>query len=979
MLRPAIAVGVCCVLYLFDAGVDVTAATLAAEQRPRLDLASHLLQDKAGFVWMAGPRGVFRYDGLVATPVLSGSKALASGAHRVFQTRDGAIWIAGGSGGLTTDVVNSAYWINERIAPASLLRLHEDRVVEIIPSSDAPSSWVWAMAESPDGAAWFGTEAGLVRYRNGKTDRFHLEKDVANDFITGLWFDKRGQLWAAGVGGLFRVADDGAATRSRLAEAAVTTLYDLGDGTAALVSNDGVFVFDGERLEPLSDFRDTRFLARGPDGVIWAASERRIRRISGGPALDIKADDALHGFFVDRDGGLWTSYKEGTTRHRLPPWVSSPIDLPRAAVLAVLSTAAGDVWISHMDGVYRVAPDGEVHRISLPGPERTLVFALAEAPNGAVWIMGHELLRWRGGQRAEEVVPLGGWRHPPLMLAVANDGAVWVADKTGGLFRIADPDQPTAVEVPAPGRCPGRVAFIMPGLNGRLWLGSRDGLTRIDGPKVDCFTTRDGLPANDVTHAWEAPDGTLWITMIGAVGLAQLRDGQIRAVPVESGPPRGGFYGIQPDDHDNLWLSSSRGVLRVPIGAAESMAQSPHPMAFVNLTARQGLLTDVCAIASYPPMARDRQGRIWIATAQGVSVVEDPAFDALADTRAEVVSVDNGSGPARPNGPITLRPRPNRIDIEIAAPNFDASDSIRFQARVASLDAGWREPQSERRLVLRDLPPGTHNVAIRVLRPGVTDATVDASVTVTAQAAVHEVTAFRWLAALLLLGLGGLVVQLRRQRERRVVGRIQDERQRIARELHDSLAQTFMGLGFQVDALRARAKDPNLVARLEEIRGMVDGANEDVHRSVWSLRAAMGDRALGKALELVVERARKRLGLSITLKMNADLVAGGVVESELPSILEEALTNAARHGQPQHVFVVVTRDNDGLSLRVVDDGNGPKLRSQGTGFGLIGMRERALQCGGTLEAGPGPEGRGFVVDLWIPSAKLKLPTAAPHD
>lgn len=220
--------------------------------------------------------------------------------------------------------------------------------------------------------------------------------------------------------------------------------------------------------------------------------------------------------------------------------------------------------------------------------------------------------------------------------------------------------------------------------------------------------------------------------------------------------------------------------------------------------------------------------------------------------------------------------------------------------------------------------------------------------------------------------------ELTRSREelRRLSGSLQSvqeaERRRIARELHDELGQCLMALKLDVSWLRDRlpAEAPaNLSNKLDQIGDAIDTTVETVRSLAANLRPSiLDDLGLTAACEWLLQEFQQRTGIDCHLRVEPEEFAlPDAVATASFRVVQEALTNVARHAQAQRVDVHLLRGPDGLKVVVADDGVGlPQSRSRTT-LGLVGMRERALALGGRLDLHSGP-GEGTRIHLFIPVA-----------
>ncbi|WP_254053664.1 sensor histidine kinase [Singulisphaera sp. GP187] len=203
-----------------------------------------------------------------------------------------------------------------------------------------------------------------------------------------------------------------------------------------------------------------------------------------------------------------------------------------------------------------------------------------------------------------------------------------------------------------------------------------------------------------------------------------------------------------------------------------------------------------------------------------------------------------------------------------------------------------------------------------------------------------------------------------------------DERQRIAREVHDTLEQELVGLALRLDAA-ASVADPRLVALLEAARHLVDRIHAELRILVWDLREQEdGPRDLGEMLA----RSTQELQTSPTTQL--DLTVTGTpwplaapVEHNLLRIAQETITNALKHAEPCMIQIQLSYDPEAVSLRIQDDGrgfetDGPAAVKLGH-FGLIGVRERARKMGAQLELSS-ELGQGTTIKVTVPRARQLL-------
>jgi two-component system NarL family sensor kinase len=203
------------------------------------------------------------------------------------------------------------------------------------------------------------------------------------------------------------------------------------------------------------------------------------------------------------------------------------------------------------------------------------------------------------------------------------------------------------------------------------------------------------------------------------------------------------------------------------------------------------------------------------------------------------------------------------------------------------------------------------------------------------------------------------------------------ERTRIARELHDTLAQGLAGVGLQLHTAmsilpRQTALD-RVRGQLEQAHSMIRTSLEEVRRSIWVLRAqtAKDARDLPTSLSLSLAQLTADSGTGSTFEVRGDpRPLSPDLERNLLRIAHEAVTNAVRHAGASTIAIVLEFDTDHVRLRVRDDGRGfdPQTalrRTGGAHFGLVGISERTKSLGGEISMNSRP-GDGAEIDCRLP-------------
>jgi signal transduction histidine kinase len=199
---------------------------------------------------------------------------------------------------------------------------------------------------------------------------------------------------------------------------------------------------------------------------------------------------------------------------------------------------------------------------------------------------------------------------------------------------------------------------------------------------------------------------------------------------------------------------------------------------------------------------------------------------------------------------------------------------------------------------------------------------------------------------------------------------MEQERTRLARELHDHIGQSVVYLGFEIDRLMELNHGRAVQGDLRELRGDVRDLVEELRDMLVDLRSDVTEtQDVEGVLRLLLERVNKRNRVEVSLVADTENRMPLPVEREVWRVAREAIMNAERHARASHVSILWLCNSDGALLEVADDGVGlPAGKTSGeSGYGLVGMRERASSIGAQLEITSGP-GKGTLVRMRMKAA-----------
>ena len=508
-------------------------------------------------------------------------------------------------------------------------------------------------------------------------------------------------------------------------------------------------------------------------------------------------------------------------------------------------------------------------------------------------------------------------------------------------------------------------------------------MAAIEGNHVTTFSRDSGLQVGNVEtiHA-----GPLHVLVGGELGIARLDASRFRSIHASRMPVLNGVSGIVETAHGDVWVHGTHGVSFIP--AAEltrALDRAEYVPAYELFDFRDGL-PGVAQQGPVPSALPGRHGRLWLATNHGVAWI-DPASIRRNRLIPPVIvqSITAGDMSYEPVAQLKLPQRTTSLRIDYTALSLMVPERVRFRYRLTGADDDWQDPGPRRQAFYTNLGPGPHRFqVIASNNDGVWNergATIDFDIAPT----FYQTG---WFLGLCIATAVGLVWLALMWRIRQVAARIEDrlkarnaERERIARDLHDTLLQNTqaMILSFQAEAEHIPAGEP-LRQRMESVLDRADQSLAEARDVVQELRTPDDGVQLPDSLAAAWKEFAQEPKPEFSLVVEDEPRAlHSIVREESYRIAREALSNAIRHARATSIEVQVSYGDHHFVLRVRDNGVGvdPSVLEKGahTGhWGITGMRERAQNMGARFSLWSRP-GSGTEVELSVP-ASIAYPAAA---
>jgi ligand-binding sensor domain-containing protein/two-component sensor histidine kinase len=967
ILRAAAIAALCVPVFALDPRLSLTQYTHRVwlpQQGFTQATVQKVWQGPKGYIWLATQRGPVRFDGVRFTPAESMYPDLPQNLLVRTGTEDshGGTWIG------TSD--------------AGVFYLKDHAVTHYSEKDGLPSDGIYCVIAAKEDQVWVCTARGLARIADGKVESFTKVPSAPPTAFSACETED-GSLWIGGNSPSLTVyRNSGFQTRSLKSlpsEFGVIALACSGETvwagtTQGLVQVDG----DQERLfrekDGLAD--STVFsLATGSTGTLWIGTKGGFTRYRNGEFSSFASEQGLSqssvfSLFEDREGSLWVG-----TKHGLNQFVDSPATpyttnegLPSNNVGPVMEDSRGEVWVGTLDaGLSHLAGKRFISVTRAQGLTSNHVRALADDFKGSLWVGTDDGLNLLRDSRvtAAYTTAQGLPSNSVQALYRTLAGTMWVGTTAGPAWFS---DGRFLVPAGAPHE---PVLAIGEDAQGRPVFSTARGVFIVSAGAAKPFEP-SGSPFRSVDVFYLDPDGLLWLGATDGQGLRLVDGDEVTSYGTREGMFDNVIYGIVRDDGDRLWMSCSKGIFSVPrqelrklaIGDLRRVTSTP----FVP-TDGQRVIEGRAAVG--PGAWTMGDGHLWFSTIRGLLVVDTGRRRDLPPPQVSIEDPVVNGQLQQPDSIFGLGPGQKNIEFHYTGLSFIAPGATTFRYKLEGYDKDWIEAGDRRDAFYTNLPPSKYRFLVVACAP---DGRCGQDPGVMAFALASNYYQRAWFFPLLAL-LAGVGVWLgywfRVRQLRTKYDLIVNERSRIARELHDTLIQGFSGVTMALQAFTSRLSSDQDKESMEDIIQDAAACLTETRRTVAGLRSGGGEESgLAAAIADTARQITETKDIHLRLKME-DVPArlSADVEYNLLRIAAEALANSVKHSGAHNIDVVLQKARGAIRLEVRDDGIGFVNKNGGFTseghYGLVGMKERAVQIGAELEVSSAP-GRGTSVSVVLP-------------
>src|SRR6266404_6728974 len=804
---------------------------------------SALAQTEDGYLWIGSPQGLFRFDGVKFEEYKPppGVELPSHGIYYLMATPDGGLWIA--------------------FAPTGLGFLKDGYLTLFTRPEELPDSQIHSFARDHDGRIWAGTETGLVLREGTRWIPIGHDWNFAPEVIRDLFVDREGTLWVATVKVIvFLRRGSKAFELAGAVGPSITTLAQAKDGrvwfaddskgevrpvpVAGHNSNaeDPAVVEDGLH-EMLIDREGALWITRYDSGLVRIRHPERLGNRKLGPhdneLESFNEKDGFAGGFAyklleDHEGNIWVGCSKGLVQFRHNQVV--PVSLPqRYQKLVLLAGEVGEIWIGTINSKPLLHIRGESLLVEKVGEQASSVF---RDSNGDVW-WGCAMGIWRQRGTNFKYFPIPKGAEPPnwiYEIIPSRDDGLWVRL---GDFGTVHFKQGTWNLNDRLGGIPNRgpsASYQDP--SGRVWLGfSAGGVRVIDGEQVTSYSPNDGLNVGPI-KVIRGLGQHIWVG--GELGLMFFSEGRFRRVTVVAGEQLGTVSGIIETADGGLWLNEMRGIVQIPPEEIRRfMADPSHRVRYQRFDYLDGLPGAPQLSFTNSTAVEASDGRLWFATNNGLAWIDQAHIvrNGLPPP-VSILSIGDEKGRQLMSSAIQFPAGTHTVEIDYTALSLSIPERVAFRYKLEGADKDWQNAGTRRQAFYTGLGPGQYKFQVIACNNDGVWNEQGAILSFSVAPSWYQTIWFRLSGVAAFLVLVWALYQLRRRQlahqfsmglEARV-----NERTRIARELHDTLLQSFHGL-----LLRFQAASNLLPTRPDEAKHRLDTAIDRAAQAITEGRDAV--------------------------------------------------------------------------------------------------------------------------------------------
>jgi len=934
----------------------------------------YIYEDDTGFLWMANIDGLVRYDGLSLKQF---NKGYAGGSlYEIYPAEDGGLWIPSIGEGLykfdgdtlirfkdelssTNGFVKSMSFINDTtlvlgLYGSGLSFFDGEKEIKNYTTDDGlVSTEIWKIITDKDGRLWIGTNDGISIYENGSFTNFTVENGLPFNNIRGLTEMMNGDVWV---------------------------------GT----DKEGIVIFRDDKpfkylttADGLSD-SDPQYFAQNPvDSSIWIAHHGGgLDRYKDGKIENLNTDDGLVSNFLTYVGftkngiGLVGSETGVSilTNKLVTVFDENSDGITISAIATVHQSGDGTVWLGSDGGgfFYYEEGDDKWSVIESPGTSGNYTNGYSSAntidAEGNIWFgtPGTGIVKIKDQRVVAKLSDEDGLLDNfSRCLAVDSNDNLWIGTNRG--VNVFNKDLEQIESYTSENGLPNDFCLtMMSDSEGRVWYGSfGGGLALFENDNITKFDTTDGLPSNNIFSFLEYSDGSIFIGT-GGFGLSQYKDGELFNYGANDGIPPQSISGIAEDNDKMLWFATASGIYHADPAELTLVRNGElEKMSYTQYTTDDGLLSNKMEPANNATITRLSNGDLLFASVRG-AVLVNPENSKIS-TESFIPYIDEFIVDEKSLGnknPRELTPKDKKIEISYSALNLMSPGKTKFRVKLDGIDENWVFVGDRTSAYYDYLPDGDYAFHVSAIGPDGQWSDKTASLAFTVLPPFYKTWWFMTLGFLGFIAIGAGGVQIRSNlklqrlnRELETQQKIQAERERISRELHDNVGSQITNLitGIEVSNLHIKKNQQGeALSLLENLDSDARSAMTDLRETIWLLdKESVEFELFYDHLNGYIKRQKRYLN-GLKVQLNSDLKKNCILEPgqsmNLTRIIQEALKNTRKYAEATEFKISFSLKEKILSVTIADNGIGMNIdENLEKGNGLKNMAHRAEEMGGFFQ------------------------------
>ena len=945
-----------------------------------------------GFIWIANINGLVRYDGLSLRQFNKGYRG--GSLYEIYPSGTGSLWIPS---------------IGE-----GLYKFEGDSLIQFKEELPSPNGFVKSMAIMQDGNLVLGLYgSGMAIFDGEKVKKTYTTKDgLVSDEIWKIITDKSGRLWIGTNDGI-SIYEDGEFinfnTKNGLPFNNIRGLTEMINGDIWVgTDKEGIVIFRDDKPfkyltkeDGLSD-SDPQYFAQNPsDSSIWIAHHGGgLDRYKDGEVDNLNVDNGLVSNFLtfvgfSKDGTAFIGSETGMSvisKKIVTVFDEKTEGINSSAIATVLQDGDGAVWLGSDGSGFFNYKDGKWGVIETPGSGKTVTNGYASSgtvgENGDAWFgtPGTGIVQVRNQKVIRKISAEDGLNDDfSRGLAFDKDQNLWVGTNKG--INIFDSDFKLIKKYTTENGLPNDFCItLFTDSKGRVWYGSfGGGAALFESESIVTFDTSNGLGSQNVFSFTELSSGSILIGT-GGVGLSEYDDGTIYNYRVEDGIPPHSISGMIEDEHGMLWLATDSGIFLIdPKELNEVKKGEIESISYIKYSTEDGLPSNKMEPANNATVTRLKNGDILFASVKGAVLINPKEAKIKTDNFFPYIDefiIDDKSEDI--NNVRELTPEDKKIEISYSALNIKSPKKTKFRIKLDGIDEDWVYVEDRTTAFYDYLPDGSYSFNVSAIGPDGQWSEKTASMDFTVLPPFYKTWWFMTLGLLGFIAIGAGGVQIRSNMKLKVLNReletqkkVQEERERISRELHDNVGSQITNLitGIEVSNLHIKKNQQDkALSLLDNLDSDARGAMTDLRETIWLLdKEVIEFGVFIDHLNGYLNRQKRYLN-ELEIKMNSTVDKSCVLEPgqsmNLTRIIQEAINNTCKYAEATEINISFSLKNKTLSVIIADNGIGMDLdENLDKGNGLKNMAYRAEEMKAMFQISSNAD-KGTEITLLV---EIKIP------